>query len=133
MSDANIELVRRLYAAWNEGDVPGVLDLLDPAGFEFVEPPEFPGARTVSGRAAFATVLGRQLEDRGAFRIECDEIEATDDTVLAAVGEVASGERSIGRERSFFHVWRVREGKLARLELFLARADADAAASLAGR
>jgi ketosteroid isomerase-like protein len=133
MSDANIELVRRFYEAWNSGDVPRVLDLLDTQDFEFVEPPEFPDARTVSGRAAFAGVLGRQLEERGGFRIECGEIEAVDDRVFAAIAEVATGERSIGRERSFFHAWRVQDGKLARLEVFLTRADAATAAGIPER
>jgi ketosteroid isomerase-like protein len=131
MTREDIEMVRGFYEAWNNKEIPTMLALLEDADFEFVEPPEFPGARSFVGRSAFAGALGRQLDTRGEFKMECDDVtEAPDGQLLAEVREVSLGERSIEHEETFFHVWKLRDGKLLQLKVFVKKANALAATGM---
>lgn len=49
METGNVEVVRRIYAAWDRGEFPGPPALLDP-DIEYVDPPDDAAAGLPGGR-----------------------------------------------------------------------------------
>lgn len=132
MASANTEIVHRAYEAWNRGDWDGVFELFDPQ-IE-VHPPElWPESGPVRGRD----------EVRKAFE---SAVEATDRLPILEVGELlGAGDRvlahvlrSTGRGRGsgiylevpFSQVFTLRDRAITRIEFYLDRAEASAAAGL---
>lgn len=124
MSGENIDIVRRGYDAWNRGDLPGVLELVDPS-FEWHEASEVPGGVHVYTRGQFESYLmslGRHWE---TFRFEPQELREAGDLVLAEVLELGRG-RASGVEvaQSFVHVWTMRNRRACRMQAYLDKRDA---------
>jgi ketosteroid isomerase-like protein len=124
VSERNIEIVRRLYAAWAAGEVPGPVELFDEE-VEYVNPSGAiePGTRT--GIAAFARA-GVKLHEAWEFwEGEPEELRADGDRVAVVVRYRARGRGSgaevEGRESALFTF---RDGKVARYEWFHGAADA---------
>jgi ketosteroid isomerase-like protein len=125
MSEENVEVLRRGYAALAKGGVDQMLELTDPE-FELItpaslasEPGTFRGHDGV--RAWFASfdgvMEGVQLEGR-TFTAFGDRVLV--ETVLRARGR-ATG---IDTEQRAFLVWTVRDGLVVRGEAFAEREDA---------
>ncbi|HEY1237917.1 MAG TPA: nuclear transport factor 2 family protein [Solirubrobacterales bacterium] len=125
MSEENVEVLRRGYAALAEGGVEEMLELTDPE-FELVtpaslasEPGTFRGHDGV--RAWFASfdgaMEGVRLEGR-TFAAFGDNVFV--ETVLSARGR-ATG---IETEQTAFLVWTVRDGLVVRGEAFAEREEA---------
>lgn len=72
------EVVRRLFAARAAGDVPLVLDLLDPA----VEVTTFPGGRTLRGHADVRAAFERERAGGGRVEVHAHRVVAEDDAVI---------------------------------------------------
>lgn len=124
MPDRNVEVVRRLYAAWGAGDLPGPVELFQD-DVEYVNPPGAiePGTRT--GVAAFAGATEKLLESWEFWRGEPTEMKAAGDRVAVLVRYRARGRGSgaevEGTESALFTF---RDGKVARYEWFHGEADA---------
>lgn len=118
MSQENIEVIRRIYAAWARNELPGPAGTLDP-DFEYVNPG---GARANRERDAdwwpFATPQ-RRCSGWALWRMESEEFTAVGDQVAVVVGYRPRGRTSgvevEGRESA---LWTLRDGKVVRYEWF---------------
>ncbi len=118
MSEANLELIRRFYAALNAGDLDAVVALCDDR-VEFVNPEHAaePGTRT--GPVAFRRAFERLLADFTEFRSHVVDIRAMGD-------DVAVTEESTGRGRAsdipfsdvHGHLFSLRDGRITRFRWF---------------
>ena len=93
-------------------------------------PPESPEPEVVQGRQAAAGSMENWLEEWGSLEIIDLVIEDFGDRVLASLVQRATG-RSSGAvvEGALYMVWTFRDGKLARMQMFL---DEDTARAATG-
>jgi ketosteroid isomerase-like protein len=131
MSQENVELVKLGFEAWLRGDLAALEENTMP-DVVIVQPPEVPDSKTYEGRAAILDMWEdwpRQWED---FQLDLVElIDVSDDTVVSVSRHRGRGRES-GIEMDFrvFYVHRLRDRKLARMEMFFSREQALEAAGL---
>jgi ketosteroid isomerase-like protein len=124
MSEENVELVRRYYAALNRGDQETVRELLTE---DFVTDtsrrPVEPAV--LRGREASMTAAAAVREVWEELIVEPVELIPSGDRVLAIVDNRGRG-RSSGAavESRTGQLWTLRDGKLARFEYFGTREEA---------
>jgi ketosteroid isomerase-like protein len=122
-----LDLVRRGYALWNSGDFEGVAELCFADDIEWWNSPEWPGTRTYYG---YDTVI-RFLRDEVAEIIELSDIEIEsldvygDEVVIQMLARTrgAGSEVDIGKI-PIFHVARIRDGRVARVRVYLTPGEA---------
>lgn len=112
MADST-EIVRGAYAAFAEGDIPGVLSILDPK-VSWTETEGFPYGGTYEGPQAVLEgvfmKLGTEWEGWAAIP---REFVTQGDTVIA-MGEYSGKYKATGRsfKAPFAHVWKLENGKV---------------------
>jgi len=118
MAEANVDVLRRGYAALNRGDLSVVLELLHPE-IEWHEPSPSPDAGTHRGRESFERFLRGWLESFEEFRVEPERIVDRGDRLVAVVRQTGKG-RSSGAEvdARLAHVRTIADGKAVRWEAF---------------
>jgi ketosteroid isomerase-like protein len=128
MSEQDVELARRAYAAWNEGGAESIKRFLA-EDVEFHDPPDLPDGRVVRGREAVAAYLASQTEVIGEMKFTIVDVEALGRSVMlrmkldvegAASGVVFPGELN--------QVVEVADGRLRRVRGFFSWAEAREAA-----
>jgi ketosteroid isomerase-like protein len=133
MSQANVEVVRRLYEAIQRGDSAAVLDLYDPdvewdmSGYPYGE------MLTVRsrGHAALRTFWRELYEAWDAYDHDVHELIDAGDHVVSVVTDRGRGRASGAEVRTdAYGVWTVRDGKITRSIWFRTRAQALEAAGL---
>jgi len=117
MSSANIEVIERMYDAWNSGDVPALLDVCD-AEVE-VRPALGPmlSATVYYGHEGVAAWYTETYEPWAELRAEPQRyVDAGERTVVVVElhARVAGGQVDVDAEIA--HVVTVRGGRIARLE-----------------
>ncbi len=124
MEEANLDIVRSVYAAWNREELPGPRELLDPE-IEYVNPPEAVEPGTRHGLEAFARALAKTLEGWETWQMEVEDMTSHGDDVAAVVTYRARGRTSgvevVGRESA---LWTVRDGRVIRYAWFHGEDDA---------
>jgi uncharacterized protein len=132
MSEENAEVVRNAFAAFERGDIEGVLRLCD-EDIVISQPPDLPGVsheqRGHPGVLEAFAIWPEQWED---YRIQLLRVEA------APGGKVFVTQRDSGRgkqsgvevDMDFSLVFTVREGKISELRLFVQEDQALEAAGL---
>ena len=130
MSRENIEVVRRVLDAWEQGDGSRVIEGLDPA-VELVTDPGWPEQGIISGPEE---VL-RFLEDyREAFESRATTVEKVvdgrDRVVVRVVDTVTGRASGVPTENAFSVAYTLRRGKIARIEYFWDHTEALHAAGL---
>ena len=136
MSRENVELVRRGYMRLNDAYREGRLDtnfveemwhrdcVLKPAGI-------LPESREMRGHEGVAKFTAAQMEAFDQMTAEPDEfIEAADKVVVPFRFGGVARHSGIPIEFSVVHVWTVRDGKVARLDMYRTKAEALEAAGL---
>ena len=124
MGEADVETLRRGYAALNRGDLSLVLELLDP-DIEWHEPAPSPEGGTHRGRDSFERFLRGWLESFDGFRVEPERVVERGDELVVVVRQSGTGRASgLSVETRLAHVWTVADGKAVRWE---AVADPEAA------
>ena len=126
MSEENVEIVRAMFDRFTEGDFSWFDDVTDE--FEFVASPELPAAGTYRGLAASLWLTG-WLESFQGHPIEATEIVDAGDQILVAVRQ-QGGESQPTIERGWWAVMTLRDGVVARGQVFPNRAQAVEAAGL---
>ncbi len=129
MSGADVEVVQQFYEEFNRRGVAAVYDYYHPE-IEWHDIAELPDARVHHGLEAGARALQRYVDLGGEIEVHVEEIRDLGGEVLVTwryegVG-VGSG---VPVDALFFHIWALRDGKLARLRQFL---DNQAALDAAG-
>ena len=130
MSQENVELVRLGFELLEHGDLAFFEEWTTP-DLVIVQPPEVPDAKTYEGRTAVAKAWEDWPSQWEDFRLDLVEvIDAGGDAVVSVTRHRGRGRES-GIEMDFqvFYVHRLRQGKLARMEMFFSREQALAAAS----
>jgi ketosteroid isomerase-like protein len=125
MSEENVELVRRIYDAWDR-DVSARDFIAEDV--EYVNPSYAvePGVR--HGRASFRMV--RDIYED--FMIQIEEILDAGDDVLVLARYTASGRGSgVPLEGEHGYVWTVRDGQAVRFQWFQSHREAYEAAGVA--
>jgi uncharacterized protein len=123
VSDANVDLIRAIYARWAEG--ASARELIDP-DMEYVNPPYAVESGTRRERRALASVRDVYPD----FRVDPERfLDAGDDVVVigTAHGTAASGVVAQWRQG---YVWTVRDGRAVRFAWFSDPAEALEAAGL---
>ena len=131
MSQENLEIVRSGFELLQQGDFAVFEDWTTP-DLVIVQPPEVPDAKTYEGRAAVAEAWQDWPDQWEDFRLDLIElIDAGDDLVVSETRHRGRGRES-GIEMDFrvFYVHRLRDGKLARMEMFFSRGQAFEAVGL---
>jgi ketosteroid isomerase-like protein len=125
MSEENVELVRRIYDAWDREQ--SARDFLA-EDVEYVNPSYAVEPGTRQGRASFR-VVRETYED---FRLKVEEIvDAGGDDVLVLAHYTASGRGSgVPLEGEHGYVWTVRDGQAVRFQWFQSHREAYEAAGI---
>jgi ketosteroid isomerase-like protein len=137
MSEENVEVVRRVYEAFNQWGVhpwgernPEIPPLLHP-GVEFHTHASAPEAGVYRGRAAVIDYHERVFGQFESVRIEVEELlSAGDDVVVISRQHTVPRGSEAEIVQRVAEVWTIRDGLLAERKPFPTRADALEAAGL---
>jgi ketosteroid isomerase-like protein len=117
-----VELVRAGYELWNAGDVAGLAKLCFAEDIEYQNSPEWPGQRVYRGSDTVVRFLKDEVaEIIGLEGVRIERMEVFGDEILIAMHAQAHGFQSgidFG-EVPVFHVARMRDGKVARVRVYL--------------
>ena len=114
------ETVRSFYDALGRGDVATVLDLLDPQ-VQWTEAESFPyySGTWTAPSAVVNNLLIPLARDWEGFSATAHDFIVSDDRVVS-LGTYSGKFKKTGRaiKVAFAHVWTVRNGKLARFDMY---------------
>jgi ketosteroid isomerase-like protein len=124
MEHDNASIVRSVYAAWAQGDLPGPRDVLD-ARIQYVNPPSAIEPGTRDGLEAFTRAVEATFQGWETWAMEPEQLAAVGDQVAVVVRYRARGRGSgvevDGRESA---LWTIKDGKVVRYEWFRGPEDA---------
>jgi ketosteroid isomerase-like protein len=124
----NADLIRKLIAMWNSGDVDSVSDLYTEDA-EIRTGPHWPEVTTYRGRQAIRATSAEWASMWETLQIEIDSLEEYGDRLVATGAWRLRGAASgVGGEMPIFIAFTFRDGKIAVLEWFADRDTAVAAA-----
>jgi ketosteroid isomerase-like protein len=132
MSEENVETIRRLVEAFNEGGMgaEATLDFFDPDAV-FEEPPEQPGPTVAEGREAVSRAFVKFDEAWKEHRSEPEEIRVIDDERVLLLGvDHFRGRDDIEIAQPSGTLFTLRDGKVIRMQAFWERTNALEAAGL---
>jgi uncharacterized protein len=130
MSEENVEIVRRGYAAWSDDDMDTMLALLDP-DIEFVSSGLFPGLAPVyRGHSGWQDLWRDLREPWESLRIVLDELREGGERVVTLFTFVAIGRDGLEVRRQFGNVWTFRDGLAVRIQAYADWSEALEAAGL---
>jgi ketosteroid isomerase-like protein len=137
VSQENVEIVRRLYGEGGPFALPLSPDderaLLDRLFRDFYDerlevrmPADYPeGEQVLWGREGMARLLAMLEETWMVFRFEPEHFIDAGDRVVVFIRVVAEGGASgVATDRETAHVWRVRDGRLWSIQIYLDRSQA---------
>jgi ketosteroid isomerase-like protein len=119
MSEQSVEVVKRAYAAFAEGDVPAVLGVFAD-DIEWHEAEGMPyGGVYRGGEAVLQNVFGPISQDVEGFAVTPKEFMAAGDTVAVVVSYTGTG-KATGKplDLPIVHVWDIQDGKAVRFRQF---------------
>jgi uncharacterized protein len=132
MSQENVEVVRRMYDAWNRRDFDEAVELLAP-DIEWQMPPNLPDAETWRGSDDVARGLETFLESWSELRVEVQELIDAGDRVVALVrysGQAALTGLAVEGQVVDATVWTLRDGKATKVQMYAGTDEALAAVGL---
>jgi ketosteroid isomerase-like protein len=132
MSETNVEIVRRIYEAWESGS-PADSGLLDPE-IEWVNPSAAIEPGTRKGVESFGAAAESVADSFEGARVDFEEFIDAGDRVVV-IGTLHGRGRGSGAEveRRQGYVWTIRDGKAVRFEWYNSAEEALSAAGLSGR
>jgi ketosteroid isomerase-like protein len=133
MSRENLELVRRVFEAFNSEDIERILALMHPE-LEVVIPAELSAEPDVyRGPEGIRRYMSTFQEAMDEIRFEPERLWDAGESVVVALRLTARGrETAIEVEQRSAGVWRIRDGKVAGVRAFASQEQALEAAGLAG-
>jgi len=131
MSQGNVEVVRHVYAAFNDRRLDTLAALLDPGEFRWHPNPEDPEREPRKGYDESVAFLEAQRKALPGLHTEIEEMIDTGSDVVAVVRHTARVPGSDSEiERQEVHVWSLRDGKVQALREYTTREEALKAAGL---
>ena len=117
MAKENVEVVRRIYERWSQGDFRAGTELYDPY-ILLVLRPEFPEAGTYLGLEEIGRYMREDfLADFDGARIVGEEFFEAGDSVVVRVNQQATGPESRASvAMSYYQVWTFRGRSVIRIE-----------------
>ena len=121
MASADIQTLQNAYEAFNRGDIPAVLEVMDP-DIEWNEPG---GGRAPSGTFHGAQAVGNDVfsavpENFEEFTAEPERFFETFADHVIVVGQFRAKPKGGGdMTATFAHVWQMRNGKPARFHNYV--------------
>jgi ketosteroid isomerase-like protein len=119
MSEQSVAVIKGVYDAFAQGDVPSVLGAFAP-DIEWYEAEGMPYGGLHRGPEAVAQkVFGPLVEDVDGFSVTPEQLIASGDTVAAVVRYTGTG-KATGKalDLPVAHVWDIKDGKVARFRQF---------------
>lgn len=121
MSEGNVDILRRGYDAFNQGDIGAVMGLMDP-DIEWEEPEVegLPQRGTHRGAEDVANhVFGAVAQNWDGFQAVPEEFLDAGDRVVV-LGQFGGAGKASGKplDATFAHVWTMREGKAVRFRAY---------------
>jgi ketosteroid isomerase-like protein len=137
MSQENVEIVRRLYRAWEQGDFSAHADLFAPdVRSARVMAPDSDGAGLAGewqGRNGLAENVRLWINAWNDLRVQAEEFIDAGDKVVVLTRQTAIAKVSgIPLDREFADLWELRNGTVVELRFYFNREDALEAAGLRG-
>jgi ketosteroid isomerase-like protein len=127
--ESSVALVQRLYDAWAAGDTETALAGIDP-DIEWIEPADNPDGEARRGPEGVLASMAQWTQPFEDYGYEI--VERTDLGAQALFGLVQRGRgraSGVQVESRIWHLWTVKDRRAARLEMFM---DRDAALAAAG-
>jgi ketosteroid isomerase-like protein len=116
--EQDVDQLRRVYQAFNEGGVEAILELLSPS-FQVRDRETSPDRQTRHGKQGIKDLFASYMEAFDALRLEPEEfIQVGDQIVVSLQQEIrgkGSGAKVSGR---IAHVWTISDGEVDRLRIF---------------
>jgi ketosteroid isomerase-like protein len=130
VTEQGLDLVRRGYELWNVGDFGGVAELCFADDIEWHNSPEWPGTRTYRGQTEVIAFLREEVAnviELGDIEIEGLDVHG-DEVLIRMLAHTrgAGSEVDIGKI-PIFHVAQIRDGRVARVRVYLDHGEALAA------
>jgi hypothetical protein len=110
---SNIGLVKNLYQAFAQGDVPTVMQTLD-SNIEWTDAEGFPTGGTYSGsESVLQSVFIPLMTDWDDFRVTADDFLDAGERIVA-LGSYSGSYKATGRSMTapFAHVWTIKDDKV---------------------
>jgi ketosteroid isomerase-like protein len=118
MSQANVEVIRNIYEAWNRGDLDSAFEVFD-QDIEWVLPEGGLNSGVYRGHDEVRRLLDGYLEAFEFLRPEPERFFDAGDRIVVfirtSVRSKGSGAEAAVRPA---HLWTIREGKVVRMEVF---------------
>lgn len=128
-TEADMELLRRIYGEWAEGRFWDA-SYYDPE-IEFVLGAGFPDPDTYTGLERMEVGFKNWLDSWRDLRFELEELLPADERILATFHMTAVGKASgLEADTHGAHLWTMRDGRARRIEVYMTRPEAFAAAGL---
>jgi ketosteroid isomerase-like protein len=119
MSQANVELVRKLLDVYNERRFAENNELLDPEIVWDVSRVELPDGASYTGRSELRDFVETWAVGFESEHVEAQEIFAGGDRVVVSVRHRGRGRLSgADVDQTFAMVWTLRDGRAARMDMF---------------
>jgi ketosteroid isomerase-like protein len=130
MSQENVEVLQRMFAAYNSRDIEATLDALDP-DIEWQSSDIAVERQTYRGHAAVRGFFEDNLDMWEDHHVEPEEFIDAGEHVVVPIRLSGRGRVSgVQTEARFVQVWTVRGGKVTRLRNYVDRTEALEAAGL---
>jgi ketosteroid isomerase-like protein len=119
VSKDNIEIVRSAWSAWGRGEVSQALAYAGP-GFVATRVAPMPDPVAYHGPEGLVQILADWVEGFDDFEMTPEEfVDANDEQVVLRLHQRAVGAQSgVPIEADFWFVHTVRDGKIARMEIY---------------
>ena len=122
MSETNLDLLRRAYAAFKRGDIEAVLgSMTDDVEFVVAEnSPYFRGNPYVGKRDIGEKIFARVGAEWDGYWIDVEKLHDAG-TIVVAQGRYRGTYKATGQTiaAQMVHIWTVRDGKLTKLEQYV--------------
>jgi ketosteroid isomerase-like protein len=124
MTDENVEVVKRIEDAWNDGDLSGFLDFFDEY-VVMVPVPNHPEPEPVHGREGVLEFSERWLAPWDTYRFETENIVASGDAVVWTMRQHGTqNSTGLTMDTSMSAVFAFRQGKIVQVRWFWDKAEA---------
>jgi ketosteroid isomerase-like protein len=118
MSQANVEVVRRIYEALARGDLRAVLESVDPA-IRCYDRPSRPGAEVYVGQTGFLRFWQSDQEVFESVRYDPRTFTDADDQVVVPIRQSGRGKAGkVPVEEDIVNVWKVHRGKAVEVRVY---------------
>ncbi len=130
MSQANVEIVRRLWQAWERGDLNGMLDTLSEHVVTRAHN-AMEGTTEYQGKEGYLELVTRFTSSFDDYSATAEEFIETGDHVVVRNRQTGRGETSgASTEAVYWFVYQVAEGKIVRQDYYPTEHEALEAAGL---